>query len=131
MKLLERLKIIKKIFTADEYFLTIANQHNPYGRKESGPIKYEYFTNSDRELFWAFVHDHIENTKRSITGNFICVRDYRIDEMNIIKRGAEVYLKDGYIEHIANDDSNLVISKRFKHKIPTEEIYSHFKYNDI
>lgn len=120
MKLLEKLKIIKKIFTCDEYFLAVAYQHNPYGRTELGPIKYEYFTNSDRELFWTFIHDHIENTKRAITGNFICVRDYKVDDSIIIKAGTQVYLTGGYI---TNYDTI--------HKIPIEEIYSHFKYNDL
>jgi len=120
MKFLEKIKIIKKIFTCDEYFLTVAYQHNPYGRKELGSIRYEYFTNSDRELFWTFVHDHIENTKRSITGNFVCVRDYKVNDLITIKSGTQVYLKDGYI---TNYD--------IIYKIPTEEIYSHFKYNDL
>ena len=126
----ERWKAIKAIINGDEYFLTVAYQYNPYGKKELGPIKYEYFTNSDRELFWTFVHDHIENTKRSTTGNFICIRDYRIDELNIIKQGVEVYLKNGYIINVYSD-SNTITSALFNHKIPTEEIYSHFKYNDI
>ena len=69
MKLLEKLKIIKKIFSSDEYFVTVAYQDNPYGRKELGPIRYEYFTNSDRELFWTFVHDHIKNTILNTTTN--------------------------------------------------------------
>lgn len=64
MKILEKLKIIWKILTCDEYFLTTAYQHNPYGRTELGPIRYEYFTNTNRELFWTFVHDHIENNKK-------------------------------------------------------------------
>ena len=119
-KLLNIFKLIKALFKADEYFLTVAYQHNPYGRKELGPIRYEYFTNSDRELFWAFVHDHIENTKRSITGNFICIRDYKINDSITIKAGWPVYLKNGYV---TNYD--------IIHKIPTEEIYSHFKYNDL
>jgi len=120
MNFLEKLKIIKKIFTADEYFITVANQHNSYIRKELGSIKYEYFTNSNRELFWKFIHDHIENTKRSITGNFICIRDYKVNDSIIIKPGTQVYLNGGYISNYG-----------VVHRIPTEEIYSHFGYNDI
>lgn len=120
MKLLEKIKIIWKIFTADEYFVTVAYQHNPYGRKELGPIRYEYFTNSDRELFWTFIHDHIENTKRSITGNFICIRDYQVDNYIVIKPGTQVYLNNGCITNYGT-----------VHRIPTEDIYTHFIYDDI
>ena len=57
----EKLKAIWKLLTSEEYFLVVANQYNPYGEKELGPIKYEYMTNTDRELFYVFVKDHMKN----------------------------------------------------------------------
>lgn len=57
----ERWKAIKAIISAKEYFLTIANQENPYGEIELGPIKYKYFTNTNRGLFFTFIQDHIKN----------------------------------------------------------------------
>ena len=57
----EKLKAIWKLWKSEEYFLTIANQHNPYGEKKLGPIKYEYFSNKNKKLFYIFVNDHINN----------------------------------------------------------------------
>ena len=59
----EKLKAIWKLLISEEYFLTVANQHNPYGEKELGPIRYEYFSNTNRELFYIFINDHIKNLK--------------------------------------------------------------------
>lgn len=57
----EKLKAIWKLWKSEEYFLTVANQKNPYGLRYLGPIKYEYMSNTDRELFYIFVKDHIHN----------------------------------------------------------------------
>jgi hypothetical protein len=59
MKLIERLKAIKAILFAEEFFVTVANQQNPYGKKCDGPIAYEYFSNTDRNVFYLFVKDYI------------------------------------------------------------------------
>lgn len=59
MKLIERLKAIKAILFADEYFVSVANQKNPYGKTCNGPIVYKYFSNTDRNVFYIFVKDHI------------------------------------------------------------------------
>ena len=59
MKLIERLKAIKAILFAEEYFVSVANQMNPYGKKCDGPIVYEYFSNTDRSVFYIFVKDYI------------------------------------------------------------------------
>ena len=64
MKFIERLKAIKAILFAEEYFVTVANQKNPYGRKYDGPIVYEYFSNTDRNLFYIFVKDYITNLNK-------------------------------------------------------------------
>lgn len=49
MKLKDKLKAIWKLWNAEEYFLTVANQKNPYGVYENGPIFYEYISNTDRD----------------------------------------------------------------------------------
>lgn len=59
MKIIERLKAIKAILFADEYFVSVANQKNPYGKNCDGPIVYEYFSNTNRNLFYIFVKDYI------------------------------------------------------------------------
>jgi hypothetical protein len=59
MKFIERIKAIKAILFADEYFVSVANPKNPYGKKCDGPIVYEYFTNTDRNVFYIFVKDYI------------------------------------------------------------------------
>lgn len=59
MKFIERLKAIKAILFAEEFFVTVANQMNPYGKKYDGPIAYEYFSNTDRNVFYLFVKDYI------------------------------------------------------------------------
>lgn len=50
-KLIERIKAIKAILFAGEYFVSVANT--------KGPIVYEYFTNTDRDMFYIFVKDYI------------------------------------------------------------------------
>lgn len=59
MKLIKRLKAIKAILFAEEYFVSVANQTNPYGKNYNGPIVYEYFSNTDRNVFYIFVKDYI------------------------------------------------------------------------
>ena len=63
MKIKDKIKAIWKLWKAEEYFLTVANQKNPYGAYENGPIIYEYISNTDRDLFHQFVIDHIKNLK--------------------------------------------------------------------
>lgn len=59
MKIIERLKAIKAILFAEEFFVAAANQKNPYGRKCDGPIVYDYFSNTDRNIFYLFINDYI------------------------------------------------------------------------
>lgn len=56
-----KLKAIWRLWKSEEYFLTVANQKNPYGAIYLGPIKYEYMTNTNRGMFYQFVKDHIHN----------------------------------------------------------------------
>ena len=58
-----KLKAIKAILFANEYFVTVANQKNLYGPNDLGPIYYEYISNTDRELFYVFVKGHIKDLK--------------------------------------------------------------------
>ena len=64
MKLIERLKAIKAILFAEEFFVTVTNQNNPYGRKCDGPIVYKYFSNTNRIAFYIFVKDYIAKFKK-------------------------------------------------------------------
>ena len=57
----KRWKAIKALINSEEYFLTVANQKNPYGEHKLGPIQYEYFKNTNRGLFFTFIKDHIKN----------------------------------------------------------------------
>ena len=57
----ERWKAIKSIINAEEYFLTVANHKNPYASRNIVPIKYDYFSNTNRGLFFTFIKDHIKN----------------------------------------------------------------------
>lgn len=61
-KIIKRWKAIKSILNAEEYFVTVANSKNRFGQKEiHGPIVYEYMNNTDRNLFYVFVKDYIDN----------------------------------------------------------------------
>lgn len=59
MKIIERLKAIKAILFANEFFVAVANPMNPYRKKYDGAIVYEYFSNTDRNVFYIFVKDYI------------------------------------------------------------------------
>jgi len=64
-RIIERWQAIKSLINAEEYFLTVANQHNPYGEKRLGPIKYDYMANTNRSLFYVFVNEHIKNLDKN------------------------------------------------------------------
>ena len=53
-------KAIKRILKADEFFLMTASVDYTYNRGGLGPIKYNYDTNTDRELFYAFLRDFVK-----------------------------------------------------------------------
>lgn len=126
-RIIKRLKAIKSLINANEYFLGVANQKNTYGELWRGPIIYEYFNNTDRNLFYTFIHDYIENNLRAVSGQFICIRDYK-DQVLTISEGQYVDFDKGYIINIYNKYPSTITSDLFKHKIPTEEIFSHFKF---
>ena len=61
MKFIERLKAIKAILFAEKFFVAVANQNNPYGRKCDGPIIYKYFSNTDISIFLITIKEKIIN----------------------------------------------------------------------
>ena len=50
-------KEIKRIITEDEFFLITAS----YNKDGLGSIKYNYETNTDRELFYVFLRDFVKD----------------------------------------------------------------------
>lgn len=56
-----KLKAIWKIITCDEFFVAISKQYNPYGNTCDGPIKYDYQTNTERNIFFVFVKNFLSN----------------------------------------------------------------------
>ena len=63
-KLIERIKAIKAILFADEYFVSVANPYD--GKNWDGPIVCENFSNTDRNIFYLFVKDYIEHERSTI-----------------------------------------------------------------
>ena len=62
VNLFKRWKEVKALINSDEYFLVTAKQEDcvePW----RGPIKYEYMNNTDRDLFYKFVKDHLNDIK--------------------------------------------------------------------
>ena len=59
-KIIKKIKAIKALIMADEYFLTVANQKNLHDQDELGPIVYDYIHNTDRDLFYVFVKSYIK-----------------------------------------------------------------------
>ena len=125
-KIIKRWKEIKALINSDEYFLAVANSDSNFEPWRCA-IKYNYMTNTNRQMFYTFVHDSIENEYRTITGTFVCIRDYNIDNFTIVKNTL-VVLKDGCICNILSVDNLITIGENvFKYRIPTSEIFSHFK----
>lgn len=115
----ERWNAIKALLKCDEYFLGVSYK---YGDNEYDPIQYNYINNTDRDLFYVFIHDYIENNLRSISGKFVCIRSYEDLERDIfIMKGSEVTFNKGYCNVISHGSI-------FSYKMPIEEIFSHFKF---
>jgi len=124
-KIIKRWKEIKALINSDEYFLAVANSDSNFEPWRCA-IKYNYMTNTNRQMFHTFVHDSIENEYRTITGKFVCIRDYNIDNFTI-KQDTIVEFNNGYICNIFSNDNLTIGENIFKHRIPTSEIFSHFK----
>ena len=54
-------KAIKRILKEDEFFLMTASVDYTYNRNGLEPIKYNYDTNTDRELFYVFLRDFVKD----------------------------------------------------------------------
>ena len=54
LNFISKWKAIKRILTEDEFFLMTASEYDTY-------IKYNYDTNTDRELFYVFLTDFVKD----------------------------------------------------------------------
>lgn len=61
-RIIDRWDAIKAIIKYDEYFLGVAKQKD----NNSRVICYDYINNTDRDMFYNFVHDYIEDKFMSI-----------------------------------------------------------------
>lgn len=61
-RIIDRWDAIKAIIKCDEYFLGVAKQKD----NNSRVICYDYINNTDRDMFYNFVHDYIEDKFMSI-----------------------------------------------------------------
>ena len=60
----EKLKAIWNILIHDEYFIVTAYKDTTYSTKGYGgwaPIRYDYVHNTNRNVFYQFVKNYIEN----------------------------------------------------------------------
>lgn len=55
LKVISKLKAIWRIITEDEFFLMTASVDSTYNHYDLGPIKYNYETNTMREMFYVFL----------------------------------------------------------------------------
>lgn len=124
-KFIERIKALKALWKAEEYFLVTANMDARFstpGQQPNGPIVYNYMNNTDRETFYLFAHNYIEENMRPKTGKFVCVLNYDFDSGYKISRGQIVNVHNGYI--VVDNGSE----DKFSLEIPNTELYSHFVF---
>lgn len=122
-KFIERIKALKALWNAEEYFLVTANMDTRFstpGTPPNGPIFYNYMHNTDRELFYLFVHNYVEDNMRPETGKFECVLDYEFSSGHKISKGQIVNIRNRYVEIDNGTESKLSL------KIPKAELCSHF-----
>jgi len=60
LNFISKWKAIKRILKEDEFFLMTASVDYSYDRNGLEPIKYNYDTNTDRELFYVFLRDFVK-----------------------------------------------------------------------
>ena len=122
-KFIERIKALKALWKAEEYFLVTANMDTRFstpGQQPNGPIVYNYMNNTDRETFYLFANNYIEENMLSETGKFECILDYDFSSGYKISKGQIVNIHNGYIE-VDNTTEDI-----FSLKIPKTELCSHF-----
>lgn len=61
LNFISKWKAIKRILKEDEFFLMTASVDYTFNTDGLGPIKYNYDTNTDRELFYIFLKDFVKN----------------------------------------------------------------------
>ena len=124
-KFIERIKALKALWKAEEYFLVTANMDTRFstpGQQLNGPIVYNYMNNTDRETFYLFANNYIEENMLSETGKFECILDYEFSSGYKISKGQIVNVHNGYIE-VDNTTEDI-----FSLKIPKTELCSHFVF---
>ena len=128
-KFIERIKALKALWKAEEYFLVTANMDTRFstpGLPPNGPILCNYMHNTDRELFYLFVHNYVEDNMRPETGKFECVLDYEFSSGHKISKGQIVNIRNRYVEIDNGTEDKLSL------KIPKAELCSHFvKFSDF
>ena len=128
-KIIERIKALKALWKAEEYFLVTANIDTRFstpGQPPNGPIVYNYMNNTDRETFYLFAHNYIEENMRPKTGKFVCILNYEFDSGYKISKGQIVNIRNRYVEIDNAAEGKLSL------KIPKAELYSHFvKFSDF
>jgi hypothetical protein len=61
LNFISKWKAIKRILKEDEFFLMTASVDYSYDRNGLEPIKYNYSTNTNRELFYVFLRDFVKD----------------------------------------------------------------------
>ena len=129
-RIIERWDAIKKLLFCDEYFLGVSRKDDRYDNGY-GPICYDYINNTNRDLFYVFIHDYIENNLRPISGKFVCTNHFRLykgHELILdIPKDTIININKGIITKIEGEG---IINKNILSldKIPTKELYAHFTY---
>ena len=128
-RIIERWQAIKKLIMADEYFLGVAKQKENY----SNVMCYDYINNTNRDLFYTFVHDYIEENLRPISGKFICTHHFHVykghESILDITKGTVVHVNNGMITKIEGGEGTInEVGLSYLSTLPTKELYAHFAY---
>lgn len=69
-KILEKIQIFWKIWKSDEYFVMTSRTENRFGKYDpNGPIKYRYYTDTDRNFFFVFLRDWLNKKTNNTLNN--------------------------------------------------------------
>ena len=128
-RIIERWEAIKKLLMADEYFLGVAKQ-----KENCSNVRcYDYINNTNRDLFYTFVHDYIEENLRPISGKFICTNHFHVhkgyNSIIDIQKDTIVHVKNGIITKIEGGEGTINEDRlSYLGTLPTKELYAHFTY---
>ena len=128
-KIIERWQAIKKLLMADEYFLGVAKQKENY----SNVMCYDYINNTNRDMFYTFVHDYIEENLRPSSGKFICTIRFHVhkgyESVIDISKGTIIHVNKGIITKIEAGEGTInEVGLSYLGILPTKELYAHFTY---